>query len=264
VFQHETAAAERRLAEYMQRGLGGVNTSLVEHIELGLPEEETIVKALSKGGSLISIDSGNLFNWFAMMVLKHYVIAFPESDWLHEVMDRTYNQIMSDHDSSGRCYRKCFVLAKDPEDASALEATATAVQSPPDNPVYPPGPEALEPLLQALEEHAAAVGKRLPALADAVSRLENEIAERRAAVKERDDALSRLDARLKSELDERRRLELELEAIRSSIGYRMIKAYRSLVPPQTRSGAAHRALVWPLRRLLDMGARSNRRRRRDG
>jgi ubiquinone/menaquinone biosynthesis C-methylase UbiE len=268
VFQPETAAAERRLAEYMQRGLGGVNTSLVEHIELGLPEEEAIVKVLSNGGSLIIIDSGNLFNWFAMMVLKHYVIAFPESDWLHEVMDRVYNLILSPHDSAGLCYRKCFVVAKNARDAPALEAVAASIESRRDRSASPPSTVTLEPLLQALEEHASAVGKRLPALAEAVSRLEHELAEREAAIKQRDDALSQVDAQLESQIEEhkaeRRRLERELETIRSSTGYRIIGAYRRLIPTRTRSGAAHRALVWPLRWLLDMGSRSNRRRRRDG
>src|SRR5207245_6641385 len=127
VFQVETSRAEDRLALFMQRALSGINASLQEHIALGLPEKsliEGVLKATEL--SFISIPNGNLFRWLALMALKHYVIAFPENDWAHEVLDRTYNLLGSPRDFDGVCYREAYVAAKDQADASSLQRVMQA------------------------------------------------------------------------------------------------------------------------------------------
>jgi hypothetical protein len=281
-FDEEVAASERRLAEYMQRGLGGVNASLREHIDLGLPDEEFIHAVLTAdGASTVVLSSGNLLSWLTMMALKHYVIAFPDSDWLHEVLDRTYNILLSPRDMGGRCYRKTFVLAKDPADASKLRNIAEGFDSITEPAHDAPLPGVMDTLLSALEEHAGSVGKNVVSLRDSVERLRSENLEHEKTIADRDATIARTEAEvihLHQVLDERteqvrerdRKLQetgLELQAIRDSTGYRLIKLYRGgtrrLLPPGSPLGSVHRALLWPVRRVLDAGAGVKRKGKRN-
>jgi hypothetical protein len=208
-----------------------------------------------------------------MMALKHYVIAFPDSDRLHEVLDRTYNVTVSPHDVGGQCYRKSFVVAKTAADASALRRVAD-IDSLVDQPAPAPVPEVLETLFSALEEHAT-VGKSIPGLRESIARLEREKAADEATIADIRATVARLDAQLEErtgQVHERNAslnaLGLELEAIRHSTGYRLLRAYRRgarrAFPANSPLGAVHRALVWPLRRILDAGADVKRRDKRRG
>jgi hypothetical protein len=283
IFQIETAAAERRLAEYMDRAFGGSNVSLTEHIELGLPDEEFIASALTSGtAGVVSVSTGNLMNWLTMMALKYYLVAFPDSDELHEALDRTYNTVVSPRDFAGQCYRKTYAAAKDSRDMKSLRSFEENFESLSAQPVDLRAPEVLELLLSALEDHASTVGKNVPVLRASVSRLEGEVTQRDAAIADLRAVLARTEkevVHLQSEFDQQtarvrerdeklRHVETELMKVRRSTGYRLLKLYRGgtrrMFPPNSPLGTAYQGLLWPVKRLLDVGSDVRRKGRRNG
>ena len=107
-----------------------------------------------------------------------------------------------------------------------------------------------------------------------IARLSGTVAERDAAIASKDARITDLETALEErfaqlQVSERslHETDLELEAIRTSTGYRLLKLYRAatrrIFPPASPLGAFHRALIRPLRALLDAALIRRRRRNSD-
>jgi Methyltransferase domain len=243
VYQPETEWAERRLARFIERTLSEPNHSLDEHIALGLPERSFIESILGEEEvAFVSFPNGNLFQWLAFMTAKHYLLALPENDLPHEVLDRTYNMLKSEFDFGGLCYRQAYVVAKRNDGLRALGTVwDTSLEARKSRSA--PGVADLEAVLTALEEHARTVRltlmdqqDRLSDLSSAVDTLRGQVIERDTTIAERDSALSQRDAAL-AHLDEvvaqkdeaMAGLLGEIGSIQGSTGYRMLGRYRGAV-----------------------------------
>jgi uncharacterized protein (DUF3084 family) len=105
---------------------------------------------------------------------------------------------------------------------------------------------------QLIAEKDASIDHITSTLADREAQLSAEqaaLAENRASLAQRDETLQKVAT--------------ELETIRHSKGYRLLKGYRSSVrrifPPGSPSSAVYRTLVRPIDFLLDAAKRSRRR-----
>ena len=280
MFNTETANAETRLDLFVRRALSDENMSLREHLNIGLPDRDLIESVLREQGlQFIAIPNGDLRLWLALMVIKHYIMALPNSESLHEVIDRTVNSLLSRQDIGGaRSYREAYLIAKNPRDAEMLRRVEE-LRGP--SPAKPPvlDIELPETLLAALEEHANAVRGHLAdvgaAVADRDRRLANaeaaltdrdrQIANREAALADRDRLITNLEATLaeresllaqrEASLHQLMEVKRELIVTRQSLGYRILEGYRRpirwLFPPSSRRGLPYRALRRAVKWLLD-------------
>ncbi|RJQ33018.1 MAG: class I SAM-dependent methyltransferase [Actinobacteria bacterium] len=93
---------------------------LKEHLDNGLPQLNEVVSYFSDSGfSKITIPSGYLYNWLPMQVAKMYVQSLNDSEKLHQLLDRFYNQNYYESDHRNPSYRTVIVASKkkDPLDA---------------------------------------------------------------------------------------------------------------------------------------------------
>jgi ubiquinone/menaquinone biosynthesis C-methylase UbiE len=105
--------AEHHLLHFIQKRLGAVHEQLKEHIHLGLPGKEEVEEILKESGVVFfSFPSGNIYRWFLMMVLKHYIMGFSDNDQLHRKIDRFYNLNFWKEVGSPEPYRYFFVILK--------------------------------------------------------------------------------------------------------------------------------------------------------
>ncbi len=113
--------AEHHLAQFIQKRLYAVHEQLKEHNDLGLPRREEIEEIL-KGYEVTfsSFPSGNVYLWFLMMALKHYIMGFSHSEHLHRKMDQFYNQNLWNERGSFHAYRYFFVILKGLSRSSSL------------------------------------------------------------------------------------------------------------------------------------------------
>jgi Methyltransferase domain len=263
IYRDETAQAETLLAEFVRNALGGNNRSLDEHIQLGLPDRSVIEGILNENGyHFEAIPNGNLYRWMLMMALKHYILAFPDNDRPHAVLDRTYNELLSADDFGPLCYREAFVVAKHAAEASVLDRIKQVVPQPA---VTPPNQAvaAFESLLNALEEHSGRVLAMLSDRQARISELASVLQTQRAEISSKDEAL----AWARDQITERERdvsdLEARLAAIQSSMGYRMLSNYRRrigmLFPAGSRRGVPYRGAKSLAKNLLakDLDARGD-------
>lgn len=276
VYQPETAAAERRLALFMERVSGEVNPFLREHIANGLPRQAEIAAVIREGElSFVTVPNGNLARWLVLMGIKFYGLSLPSSGRLLEVLERAYNAFFSPEDFGGLCYREAYIVAKNPALAEGLRHVEKAFAPLLTRPPFPLDDVTIESLLQALEAHAMDVQRQLAegeqrslALEAKVVKKDASLAERDTALAERITALAEKDAAL---ADTERLLEqsqlvsarldgalhevtTRLEAIEQSFGYNLLDAYRrmmrSLFPPGAWWGLPYRASIKLTRGLL--------------
>jgi hypothetical protein len=105
--------AESDLFHFIQQRLGSVHGQLKEHIGFGLPRKEEIEDILREsGGTFFSFPSGDVYRWFFMMIIKHYIMGLAESDLLHRKIDRFYNQNLWNEVGIPEAYRYFFIILK--------------------------------------------------------------------------------------------------------------------------------------------------------
>jgi hypothetical protein len=108
-----TELAERLLAEFVRVVNQEDQPQLQEHRQHGLPdfdEWEAVVRA--RGLHAVRFSSGYVYNWLAMMLLKHYVSSLPGSDELHRTIDRFYNVSLRQVDARLPGYRQGLLISK--------------------------------------------------------------------------------------------------------------------------------------------------------
>lgn len=122
-FSEQVARAERILADFIQAALGVRHKQLQEHIELGLPRVSELTALLDRRGlDHMKYESGSLFTWLPMMMMKHSLLAIRDLDQHHLILDTLFNICFEkgEHDPPG--YRTVFVIAVEQGCQPLLEA----------------------------------------------------------------------------------------------------------------------------------------------
>ena len=105
--------AEKILFEFILKTLKGRHKELEEHILNGLPEYKDVESILvKKKVKYCEFPSGYLNNWLLMMIVKHYILALPDSQQLSTLIDRFYNMHFYESDQRHPAYRHMFVISK--------------------------------------------------------------------------------------------------------------------------------------------------------
>lgn len=113
-FSEQVNLAERILFEFILRTLKAEHQQLKEHIDNKLPTLDAVKTFLDqKGFPYCYFEGGYLNNFLLMMMVKHYVMALPDSTELQSMIDRFYNLNFYESDQRSPGYRKTFVIAKD-------------------------------------------------------------------------------------------------------------------------------------------------------
>jgi len=109
---------ENILYEFIVKVLHGEHHMLQEHLVNGTPKIEDIQNILGDLGKKHFIfSSGNSYNWFLMMVMKHYFMSIPETAKLEMLIDRYYNENLFNEDQNNLpAYRKVIVISKEVDD----------------------------------------------------------------------------------------------------------------------------------------------------
>jgi len=121
----EVNLAEKIVFEFATKVLGedfASNHPLKEHLDNGLPRASFLAEKIKeKGHEFVAFDSGQLYNWLLMNLVKHFIFTIPESESLHKMLDNFYNQHLSPKDYGVPSYRTFFVISKN-RDNQVLEA----------------------------------------------------------------------------------------------------------------------------------------------
>lgn len=104
--------AEQLLYDYVVRVFGEFPT-LREHLDYGLPDLDGLLTQLrGKELPVVSFPSGHLYNWLAMMLVKHYVVAVLNSEKIQKEVDKLYNLNFSSQDYNSPSYRQVVVTSQ--------------------------------------------------------------------------------------------------------------------------------------------------------
>jgi hypothetical protein len=247
VWSENVDRAEARLDAFVKTVLRWEQPFLAEHLALGLPDPVELASFFATStASCAEIPNGNLRRWLTVQALRHYLAAFPDSESLREAVDRAYNRTYAEDDNDGECYRRAYVAARRLEDVPALARVAAVATPSPEPATLSP----VEDFMEALEGHAGAVRAHLEGLHEKLYRAENEAYELRGTLEETTrslgdtEALSREQQAIIKERDAqllatRRDLEnarTELETIKATIAYRVVRGMRSVVRSVTGKG----------------------------
>jgi hypothetical protein len=133
----ETRVAEDLLFEFIRRALGAEHEQLREHVLNGLPELNTVEAHLRDlGYPYLVRPSGYVHRWLVMMLAKHYLLSLPNSEQVHEQLDRYYNTHYFDADQRAPGYRNFIFIAKQ-GDQGALARVGEALGEPETAPTSP-------------------------------------------------------------------------------------------------------------------------------
>ncbi|HEU5011028.1 MAG TPA: class I SAM-dependent methyltransferase [Roseiflexaceae bacterium] len=124
---YRTALAEKVLYAYIQAELHARHDQLREHREYGLPQMPLVRRAFEQAGcALKDYPSGDLHAWLPMMLAKHYMLRFAESQpELQFGLDELYNRSYALRERREPSYRRLVVAAKQNENnwLTAVEDT---------------------------------------------------------------------------------------------------------------------------------------------
>jgi GT2 family glycosyltransferase len=150
VYGLRTVRAEEILVRLQERLSLGENVFLNEHRRFGLPQRESIERALdSEGAPWVAIPNGRLALWLAANAAKDLAVALFPAGTLGEVVDHAVNSATPLRDLGGTCYRTAYVATTTEAGLEALRRLQA------DFPVVPEteaGAEGLEETLTLLEE----------------------------------------------------------------------------------------------------------------
>lgn len=109
-----TELAEQILYAYVQKVLFTEFTTLKEHLDNGLPDlKETLAVINKQGLESVNFPSGYLYNWLPMMIIKHHLLSFPETEELHKKLDKFYNLNLAEQDHGLEpSYRQVIISSK--------------------------------------------------------------------------------------------------------------------------------------------------------
>jgi GT2 family glycosyltransferase len=150
VYGLHTVRAEEILVRLQERLSLGENVFLNEHRKFGLPQRESIERALeSEGAPWVAIPNGRLALWLAANATKDLAVALFPAGTLSEVVDRAVNSASPLRDIGGTCYRTAYVATTTEAGLDALQALQAEIPSIPESEA---GAEGLEETLDLMEE----------------------------------------------------------------------------------------------------------------
>lgn len=114
---YRTALAEKVLYAYIFAELHAWHDQLREHREYGLPQLPLVKKAFGGAGAeLRDYPSGDLHAWLPMMLAKHYMMRFTQSQpELQFGLDELYNRTYAYAERRDPSYRRLMVAVKQDE-----------------------------------------------------------------------------------------------------------------------------------------------------
>jgi chaperonin cofactor prefoldin len=126
---YRTALAEKMLYAYIHAELHAWHDQLREHREYGLPQLPLVAQSFGAAGcQLREYPSGDLHAWLPMMLAKHYLLRFSQSQpELQYGLDELYNRSYAYEERREPSYRRLLVAAKENADAW-LEAVDNALE----------------------------------------------------------------------------------------------------------------------------------------
>ncbi|MGD2086730.1 MAG: glycosyltransferase [Candidatus Aminicenantes bacterium] len=129
-YSEKNALAENILFEYIRKVLHSEHEQLKEHIENRLPDAEGLKQWIKHNKlDFICFECGNLDSWLFMMMIKHYLMSIPDTERLHNQLDRFYNRNFYERDHQGEGYRKFFVISKEKAFVKTLKKIETHFQA---------------------------------------------------------------------------------------------------------------------------------------
>lgn len=227
--QEETVLAERVLAEFVRVVNQEEQPQLREHRDFGLPDlEEWLAFFHARALDCISFSTGFVYNWLPMMLLKHYVLSLPDSDALHEAIDRFYNSTLQESDAREPGYRHAVLVSKEPS-SPALDRVreAFAPRGGPDRLEIIERMEQLGLLLKLADLHLSS--RHDDRLREEVIAKERHILNIEAALASKEQHIRNLEAILEAQQNARKAVEAELLAVRKGRVMRLLAAINQLV-----------------------------------
>lgn len=172
----EVTQAEKRLALFWERTLRWKEHFLQEHLEFGLPESEQLQAFFSERGFPFAvIPNGDFYRWFAMMALRSYLLALPQSDQLQASIDSIYNKVVSPYDYSAFCYREAFLVSKRPDDSDLIREVIREFNSKNAEGRQAESFQFIDQIVDPLERHAGEVSAHLTKLHNYIEGLVDEV-----------------------------------------------------------------------------------------
>ncbi|MBC8163795.1 MAG: methyltransferase domain-containing protein [Roseiflexaceae bacterium] len=112
---YRTALAEKVLYAYIHAELHAWHDQLREHREYGLPQRPLVRESFAGAGcELRDYPSGDLHAWLPMMLAKHYLLKFGQSQpELQFGLDELYNRSYAYSERREPSYRRLIVAVKD-------------------------------------------------------------------------------------------------------------------------------------------------------
>ena len=258
----ETVAREARMSEFVQHALGWEHPFLREHADFGLPTKQSIETLLEERGAVyVTIPNGLNPMWTVMMAIRHYLMAFPDSQEVQVAIDELYNRNFSPGDFGQEAYREAFVISRSESDAQALQATAEPFVNRGRSTSIVDISGSSEALLTAMEQHAASVRGMIVNFTTRVSELESQTGGLHEHIDIKQGELERAHESWRAAeqglLQSHTALthaNQELKAIRESPGFKILTTVRSparrIFPPGSKRGRSYSALVDRISRLL--------------
>ena len=258
VYRPEAREAEERLNSFIGQLFNTPQPSLVEHLELGLPEPE-LIERVAREASLpfVVIPNGNLASWLVMMAMKHYLAALPEGEAVHEALDRAYNAIFSPRDFQEACYRSAYVISLRQDGAPALERIAAAFPVRPEERYTPPSLPELASFIQEMETHGRSVNETVREMAASQRQLEAllgqkdaVLAKKNAVLAEKERRIASAEATLAETEQQLREVQQQFQAATSALGYRLLERTRAVINRLAPPGTLRRGVLKLFRKGL--------------
>jgi hypothetical protein len=216
-------AAERLLADFVERTLHITQEQLAEHRERGWPDLAATMDVFRRESWTVeTFAHGNLWRWLFMMIDKHAVQALPQAADVHARLDAAYNELEFDADTASPWYRH-FVVAWRSADHPARQTVARRfAPSATPSPACPSSAKTSDDrtmlgLAAAHARNQEIVAGMEPARRDA------QLAATEAHREEMYRHLHAKDAYIA-------KLEALLEEVRQSLSYRVGRAIRTVLP----------------------------------
>lgn len=125
-YSEKHVLAENILFEYIRKVLHSEHQQLKEHIDYRLPDADKLKQWLKQNRlDFICFECGNLDSWLFMMIVKHYLMSIPDTERLHNMIDRFYNMNFYESDHQGEGYRKFFIITEEKTPGKVLKKIKT-------------------------------------------------------------------------------------------------------------------------------------------
>lgn len=259
-FSHSAVEDAERAVMALAGQICGADCStvgfLTEHAEFGLPDlNETTGQLEELGfGLAISVPNGRLSEWVIKMLVKHHASKLSDLGVRAHEFDRWSNNVFLPGGDEEPTYRHAIIASRSSDERLLRLIEERFRVSPAELREEDRVNVPLSAIRPALATFANLTYDRLSELTaerqlDAKERaqLRAAVARLEVSVRDREDVLTRQENILEEREEHLNDLARQLEAIRSSSGYRLLNRYRSatraIFPPNSVRGAPYRMVM---------------------